>query len=122
MDFIIYTCDNGATDAELYGINKGAALLTGFLKNYLVKMQNILIAVSYTHLMATRLNSWKQPMHILQTLIYNLCMGCFQEFSLVAMLLQYIFHKGQMNRKHHRNQYGVIPVSYTHLDVYKRQV
>ena len=43
MDFIIYTCDNGATDAELYGINKGAALLTGFLKNYLVKMQNILI-------------------------------------------------------------------------------
>ena len=43
MDFIIYTCDNGATDARLYGINKGVSILTTLLKKYLVKMHNMLI-------------------------------------------------------------------------------
>lgn len=43
LDFIIYTCDNGATDARLYGINRGTSILSSILKNYLVKMQNLLI-------------------------------------------------------------------------------
>lgn len=43
MDFIIYTCDNGATDAKLYGINRGVSILTSLFKNYLVKMHNMLI-------------------------------------------------------------------------------
>ncbi len=43
MDFIIYTCDNGATDAKLYGINRGVSILTSLFKNFLVKMHNMLI-------------------------------------------------------------------------------
>jgi predicted nucleotide-binding protein (sugar kinase/HSP70/actin superfamily) len=43
MDFIIYTCDNSATDAELYGINKAASFFSSLLKKYLVKMQQMLI-------------------------------------------------------------------------------
>jgi predicted nucleotide-binding protein (sugar kinase/HSP70/actin superfamily) len=32
MDFIIYTCDNGATDAKLYGINRGVSILTSLFE------------------------------------------------------------------------------------------
>jgi predicted nucleotide-binding protein (sugar kinase/HSP70/actin superfamily) len=43
MDFIIYTCDNRITDTKLYGINIIASFLAALLKNYLIRMQNMLI-------------------------------------------------------------------------------
>ncbi|NLU36432.1 MAG: 2-hydroxyglutaryl-CoA dehydratase [Clostridiales bacterium] len=43
MDFVIYTCDNTATDTKLYGMKKGVSIITRIVKNYLANMKNILI-------------------------------------------------------------------------------
>src|SRR5690606_13015306 len=41
MDFVIYTCDNTATDTKLYGMKKGVSIITRIVKNYLANMKNI---------------------------------------------------------------------------------
>lgn len=43
LDFIIYTVDNGITDASLFGINRSRTFFTSILKKHFIKMQHMLI-------------------------------------------------------------------------------
>ena len=42
LNFVLYSCDNGVTDAKLYGGHKAAATLNFILKKFLEKMQNMM--------------------------------------------------------------------------------